>query len=1205
MSGVRGAMASCLRLSVFGMIFALAAVVGLCSVVAWQVTFGDYTSLKKSTILAKIKEETTLYYLDEKTRIGSIFESRHRKYVPIEEIPAHMINAIVAAEDKNFYDHVGVDPVSIAKAAVEGVLAGGQFRRGGSTITQQTVKNIIDDWEASFARKFREMIKALQLERMYSKRQILEFYLNQFHVAGNGSGLGIAAKYYFSKDVQDLSLVEAAFIAGSVKGPSKYNPFIKYSKKARAKAKGYANERKNYVLRRMFEQGWISQEDYKEGVVTRVPFNRGEFRTSEVALVELVKSQLRKEEALKALGLKSVDDLNVSGLRVYTTIDSDLQRAAQLAMRKNLSRIETILNGFSPEPDTKMKPVRHLKTDEFYYGRIESIEGTTTQDYRLKLSFGLPTGEIPNASLVRYAKLLDLSEGKGWKRQMEKMIEQLKVGDVLFTHIVEYKKETNHAVCELRKRPKLSGGMIALDKGEVRAVVSGFDTLGFNRAMHAKRQAGSVFKSLVFFGALQLGWSVLDKLDNGRQVFSYQGKFYFPRPEHPTPYDETSMLWSNVMSENLASVAIGARLLDKLSFDDFKVVLNGLGLHPKPGELPRDFHYRISREVGVSLDRSGYKAYQLRKTIDAMGADLIFAGHDDLLKTLKRMWWGNGYIDGAKMELEDTETKLTRRELATRISLLENNYRRYRLLSESAHDDWNFLSQVVARRDPALLAQPEVVEVINRFRVLTTSVGYTPELGYYRRFEDEQYSEETFDDLIRVSGRALNQVDILAIWGQGDALGDHGRADVELADLKLGGILPLETLDRLDQMFQERYERFEETSRRLRDPYQLKRYFSHHDFRIGLGLYYLVHLAKHAGVFNHLEPVLSFPLGSNDVTVSEVAKIFQTFISGRTYRFYDDGPHNQISFIRRIEDRFGNVLYEPRARVHQLVRPEIAHQMREVLGKTVTHGTARRARGELFVEYDGPKATLEDQEDSDDDKPLRIRVPAFGKTGSTNEWKTSYFAGFFPYPTEQSKPLHLDNSYVISTYVGYDLNKTMRRGRLRIYGGDGALPLWIDFAKQIVKLKDYGSFVDPFDLNVIAHKEWPIENIPNPNSLLVDLPRGVVLRAGEQSDVETWSTTDIDKTGEVYHDLFAPGSSVRSVVQLPSLGFSAARPLGLVAPFVPGAENLNRLPFPLPTDIDLEDSQLDEESVSDLEISKHPTIAPPKSMGGEKSEDIW
>ena len=182
---------------------------GLVLVMIFQIFWGDSSYLKKTAILAKINEETAIYYADEENRIGSFFEAGHRKYVQIDEVPENMINALIASEDKYFYNHWGVNPIAIGKAFVEGITSG--HFRGGSTLTQQTVKNLLDKREYSIKRKYKEAIAAFQLERMYSKRQILEFYLNQFHVASNGNGIGIAAKYYFNKEVKDLTLVECAF----------------------------------------------------------------------------------------------------------------------------------------------------------------------------------------------------------------------------------------------------------------------------------------------------------------------------------------------------------------------------------------------------------------------------------------------------------------------------------------------------------------------------------------------------------------------------------------------------------------------------------------------------------------------------------------------------------------------------------------------------------------------------------------------------------------------------------------------------------------------------------------------------------------------------------------------------------------------------------------------------------------------------------
>ena len=186
-------------------------------------------------------------------------------------------------------------------------------------------------------------------------------------------------------------------------------------------------------------------------------------------------------------------------------------------------------------------------------------------------------GTIKNDSLVRYAKLLDLPVGhkNGHSHHLKTMFENLKVGDVLFVEVKKYDVESHSAVLELHKKPDISGGLIALDKGEVRAVVSGFETLGFNRAIQAKRQPGSVFKTPTYLAAMQLGWTMLDRIHNDRHVFSYQGNFYYPRPDHSSPYRKASMLWSGVMSENLASVYLAAALLDKLNFAQFKQLLGG------------------------------------------------------------------------------------------------------------------------------------------------------------------------------------------------------------------------------------------------------------------------------------------------------------------------------------------------------------------------------------------------------------------------------------------------------------------------------------------------------------------------------------------------------------------------------------------------------------------------------------------------------
>ncbi len=1076
---------------------ALSGFLGILAVVYGMVYFSDDSALKRSTIMARINEETNIYMLDEQTQIGSIFADAHRRYVKIEEVPAHLLNALIAAEDKNFYKHHGIDPSAIF-SAVALYLQGGRMR-GASTLTQQTVRNILGWWDPTLSRKLKEWIAALQMEKHYTKAEILEFYLNQFHVSGNGRGVGIAAKYYFNKEVRDLDLIESAFIAGSVKGPSQYDPFIKYTRDKRQLAIKRAFNRKNYVLRRMYQQKWITQAEFKAALDQPVRFNRGEFRSDEVALVQLIRTELEKKEVLDALGLEDPRELSGAGLKIYTTIDGELQKAAQLAVRRNLARLDTILKGFKPEKEEFFKSRRSLEVNEFYFGKVDSIRGTEKEP-EIILSFGdINSCTVPFESLMRYAKLVDLPWYRGWEKELGTMMKSIKPGDILFTEVKEYNEEKHHGICELMKRPIVNGGLIALDKGEVRAVVSGFDTKGFNRSVHARRQPGSVFKPVVYFAALQLGWSILDRLDNERQIFPYQGRFYYPRPDHDSPYRDVSIMWAGVTSENLASVHLACRLLDKINLDQFKQLLQVMDLAPKPGELPKDFHYRVARAMGVTLDNEGVREFQIHNAVDDLMLDIQMNTSSDFQSRLKKMWWGRGYA--AEMEnIYSAKDDLTANQRAIKINLVSNNFTRMQALATQLAGEWQFVATMVDQKGAEqAFNDPAFQKVIRHFRVLP---GLSkPGLGFVMDLDGEKPAgtyrhQAEIERLIQPAGRFLTAMDVQAIWG-GNAL--FGSAGINLVDVQLDGWFSYGYQQALAQYVDKNYS---EAMART-DEYDLPRYFQHHDFRIAVGLNYLVNLAKAMGVTSEIEPVQSFPLGTNVVTLSEVAKIYQTFVSGKTYRYYKEGPPNQINFIRKIVDRHGNVLFEPKPSEYQLVPPELGLQMREMLARVVTHGTGRRARSEIYMSLGEPG--------SKDEK--KIRIPVYGKTGTTNDYNNANFAGFMPYPTAKGQPLEPDNSYVLAAYTGYDLNKTMQNGAIKVSGAIGALPAWIGLAKEIIDKKKFKDFIDPLDLTMVQRQEWSVKKDPRASMVAVDMARGVVV-GGKGGDQESVSLSDSSKAGE-------------------------------------------------------------------------------------------
>ena len=208
----------------------------------------------RESIQAIIAQESPVYYRDGATRIGVFFDLEHRAYVPYADIPKAYVEAIVSAEDGDFFEHNGVSPKHIVRATLQNMKAGAVVA-GGSTLTQQTAKNLFYRPDRSFRSKWGELVNALRLEAHFSKEEILEFYANQFHVSANGRGLGIAARYFFDKDVKELSVKECAFIAGLVKAPSRYNPFVGGTEERRQAAREAAEQRTAYVLRRMQDEG--------------------------------------------------------------------------------------------------------------------------------------------------------------------------------------------------------------------------------------------------------------------------------------------------------------------------------------------------------------------------------------------------------------------------------------------------------------------------------------------------------------------------------------------------------------------------------------------------------------------------------------------------------------------------------------------------------------------------------------------------------------------------------------------------------------------------------------------------------------------------------------------------------------------------------------------------------------------------------------
>jgi len=351
--------------------------------------------ISRERIQQIFSRESPVFYDDGKTVLGVFFQEEHRTYVPYDKLPRSFVQALVAAEDKNFFSHPGFDPGGILRALVLNIKAG-RIVQGGSTITQQTAKNLFKRQRRSLWAKFVELVRALKLEAHYSKEQILEWYANQFYVAGNGVGIGIASQYFFSKPPEKLTLIESAFLAGCVKAPNRYNPFIQKGEQARRQALHRARERTRYVLRNMLELGFIDQAQFEEAMKQEIPFRQGKIRFGLNAIMDTVRERLERPEIQEALAEAGVDNVATSGIRIFTTIRKELQEEAHRAVRQHLSLLETRLSGYKRQNVLEhyrkiLESEDEVERKDFLFGTVKSIQGGQQGPH---MEVELPGGEV-------------------------------------------------------------------------------------------------------------------------------------------------------------------------------------------------------------------------------------------------------------------------------------------------------------------------------------------------------------------------------------------------------------------------------------------------------------------------------------------------------------------------------------------------------------------------------------------------------------------------------------------------------------------------------------------------------------------------------------------------------------------------------------------------------------------------------------------
>ena len=648
-------------------------------------------AFQRDALLAIIAQESPVYYRDGVTPMGVFFDQEHRSYVPYDRLPEDWVHAIVASEDGNFWDHPGVDAKHLLRAMWQNLTAGGVVA-GGSTLTQQTAKNLFYRPDRSMKSKIVELGNALRLEAHFSKKDILEFYANQFHVSANGRGIGIAARYFFDKSPDALTTKECAFIAGLVKAPSRYNPFIGQTEDRRAAARQAAEDRTGYVLRRMVAMDYLTEARRADIAATPLDFRRGSFRYDRSVVLDQVQRRLEDPEFIELFEKAGIDNPSTAGLRIITTIDKNAEVAAVYALWHHLTELGGDLERPAPAalllPDdtpSEASPNQPLQPLTFHDARI-----VREADGALDLDLGGRSCTVDSAGIARVAKALGSKPAA--------VLAATVPGKFVFASVREDGK-----ACDLELRPRLQGAVVVLEGGLVRAMVGGNDNRNLNRVTDANRQFGSTWKPLLFLTAMELGWLPSDLLDNRRNVFPFRGVWYYPQADHLSDA-YLSMSATGTRSENLASVWLLYHLVDRLDDTQLMRLAEQVDLTPRPAETAADYAVRMRDEAVIRSSLERFEELAFTRARADVVSQLGTSRHPEDALAVRSLMYGFGAsAEEARVARTASSAEQGARRVALENTLLSLEERAAACLAGPVRDvTWDPLSQALAcGRPPA------------------------------------------------------------------------------------------------------------------------------------------------------------------------------------------------------------------------------------------------------------------------------------------------------------------------------------------------------------------------------------------------------------------------------------------------------------------------------------------------------------------------
>ncbi len=497
------------------------------------------------------------------------FAEERRIFVPIDEIPDLVKQAFVSAEDKNFYSHPGYDLRGILGAAYQAAASGGSQVRGASTITQQVMKNFLLSSDRSVERKVKELILASRLEQTLSKDQILELYLNEIFLGQNSFGVAAAAQTYFNKSLTELAPHEAAMLASMPQAPGRYHP---------VRAKERVTERRNYVLREMWQNGYIDEAAYEaEAKLPLRSVQNGDFKSFQNQLpdrdyfTDEIRRQLSREFGQ--------EEFFGGGMTIRATVDPDLQTEAETALQNALEEYDRGLGIWRGTGE--VLPPEALTDQVAWRGALwdlrlpRDIPGwhpavvleMGASDARIGIE-GIEEdadGHWITAADVQWARRRNADGSLGPRAQVADDL--LDVGDVVLVRAMTNDGDGSFIRWTLRQVPQVQGGFMAMDvnTGRVLAMQGGFSYQSsvFNRATQAQRQPGSSFKPFVYAAALDNNYTPATiVVDEPIRVNTPQG-LWEPKNSSGQHYGPTPLRTGIEQSRNLMTI----RIADDIGMD--------------------------------------------------------------------------------------------------------------------------------------------------------------------------------------------------------------------------------------------------------------------------------------------------------------------------------------------------------------------------------------------------------------------------------------------------------------------------------------------------------------------------------------------------------------------------------------------------------------------------------------------------------------